>query len=354
MDSLRGLAALGVAFFWHYQHFITIDSAPFRSIGYWLYHFGWNLVDLFFVLSGFIFTYVYMEKIKERRISFTEYGLLRFSRLYPLHLLTLLVVTLLQVFRSIEFGNFFIYQNNDIYHFLLNVFFMQDGWVEYGFSFNAPTWSLSAEVVAYILFFVILFKFPKRYSLFFALLIVVGLLIAKMKLNVPLLNDSMSRVFIGFFIGCCTFKINKLLVSKRAKRIIKYSSLFILVIVTFIGICIGHIAFGNWPIVYTLLIYPSIIIFVLNSELFTRVLSIPPLTYLGALSYSIYLWHFPVQLTIKTLDDFFKLNLDYSTRLVYISFVFLTLLVSVLSYEFFEKPALMFLRNKIKQSSLIM
>ncbi|MFC3771488.1 acyltransferase family protein, partial [Paenibacillus sp. GCM10012303] len=88
LDSLRGIAAIGVAFFWHYQHFIPQSESPFRSIAYWFYQYGWLLVDFFFVLSGFIFAYVYTEKIAGRTITFKQYSLLRVSRLYPLHIIT--------------------------------------------------------------------------------------------------------------------------------------------------------------------------------------------------------------------------------------------------------------------------
>ncbi len=77
---------------------------------------------------------------------------LRFSRLYPLHLATLLLVALGQVLVSHFFGSWFIYGNNDITHFIGQLFFAS-AWFEN--SFNGPTWSVSVEIFLYILFFLV-------------------------------------------------------------------------------------------------------------------------------------------------------------------------------------------------------
>src|ERR1700675_2139648 len=94
LDSLRGLAALSVVF-WHWQHFYALtgrwqpgwqrSSEPLYEFFRPLYDEGWAAVDLFFPLSGFIFFWLYGESIRERRIVASEFALLRFSRLWPLH-----------------------------------------------------------------------------------------------------------------------------------------------------------------------------------------------------------------------------------------------------------------------------
>src|SRR5262252_1542846 len=93
LDGLRGLSALGIAVFFHFQHFGG-DLAAYplaRHLPFtWLYTHGFVLVDLFFVLSGIIFTYRYLAPVAEGKVTGRQFFLLRFSRLYPLHLLTLL------------------------------------------------------------------------------------------------------------------------------------------------------------------------------------------------------------------------------------------------------------------------
>lgn len=104
LDVLRGLAALSVVF-WHWQHFFftgtnigTFDVArfPFYEWVSVLYTKGLLAVDLFFSLSGFIFYWLYSERVSEGQVSPGNFAFLRFSRHYPLHFATLLVVAVVQ------------------------------------------------------------------------------------------------------------------------------------------------------------------------------------------------------------------------------------------------------------------
>jgi peptidoglycan/LPS O-acetylase OafA/YrhL len=78
LDAIRGIASLEIAFFWHYSHFarpyqldsLPIDQAPFFYIFPFsmLYKFGYAAVDVFFILSGLVFSYVYWDKIVSSRL----------------------------------------------------------------------------------------------------------------------------------------------------------------------------------------------------------------------------------------------------------------------------------------------
>jgi peptidoglycan/LPS O-acetylase OafA/YrhL len=116
LDVLRGVAALCVVF-WHWQHFFYVGAelAPsflaskqplFGSLSL-LYGYGWLAVDLFFSLSGFIFYWLYSIQVSSRAMRERDFLVLRFSRLYPLHLLTLLWVAILQFVFSRMTGSFF-------------------------------------------------------------------------------------------------------------------------------------------------------------------------------------------------------------------------------------------------------
>ncbi|WP_252221729.1 MULTISPECIES: acyltransferase [unclassified Clostridium] len=349
LDSLRGLAAIGIAFFWHYQHFNPQNGYPFSGKAYWFYNYGWSLVDFFFVLSGFIFCYVYKKRIKNHELSFKKYAILRFSRLYPLLFITLIFVTTIQSLRMLLIHNFFVYPNNDVYHFLMNLFCIQSGWFESGFSFNGPTWSISCEIVAYVLFYIFIYKLHENRKYIFAYIgmVFLGLFIVKTGINYPLFNGNMERVFIGFFIGCFVYEFNNFInVSKYKNKIILLCTA-ILLGVTISSSIWGNVILGNWTVVYTVLIYPLIILVALNVSVVNSILSIRPISYLGDLSYSIYLWHFPVQLSINTIDKIFNLNFNYSSKHMFFTFVFITIIVSILSYELIEKTVNKNLRKKL-------
>ena len=106
LDISRGFASLSVVF-WHWQHFAFVgtslpqdfmrESLPLYEILRLFYEKGRLGVDYFFLLSGFIFFWRYRESIKDKMVSARAFFVKRFSRLYPLHVLTLLIVALLQM-----------------------------------------------------------------------------------------------------------------------------------------------------------------------------------------------------------------------------------------------------------------
>ena len=105
LDALRGLAALAIAAFWHYQTLgapyqpqgVPFQQAPLYDapVIHKLYRYGYLAVDLFFMISGLVFHRVYGRAISTRAISARRFFSLRFSRLYPLHALTLCIAAAL-------------------------------------------------------------------------------------------------------------------------------------------------------------------------------------------------------------------------------------------------------------------
>lgn len=144
LDGLRGLAALGV--FLHHVAFFCGD----RAVGLplllwpagWIIERGWALVDLFFVLSGYVFAHAYGAPGQLRVPgAMADFWVARIARLWPLHLATLVLFSL------IGWG-----RGNDLWHFILNVLMLQGFDLKAPFSFNLVSWSLSAELLAYALF----------------------------------------------------------------------------------------------------------------------------------------------------------------------------------------------------------
>lgn len=166
IDFLRGIAAISVLI-WHYQHFyfgssITVDISsqrdiqPLYSFLQFFYTHGHIAVQFFWILSGFVFFHVYHLKQDVGAKTFFSH---RLARLYPIHLLTLFLVAILQFINIKLLGAFQIYQFNDLKHFILNLLFASHWGFQDGFSFNAPVWSVSVEVVVYFLFYAILKTF---------------------------------------------------------------------------------------------------------------------------------------------------------------------------------------------------
>ncbi len=131
LDLLRIIGAVGVVVHhWPYFFFSAAKGAtaydvtrlPLAPILSLFYRRGMLFVDLFLCLSGFVFYWLYAERIHLRRIPLRDFVVLRVSRLYPLHLLTLGWVAVGQVVFRLLTGTYFVYRHNDVYHFILNLF----------------------------------------------------------------------------------------------------------------------------------------------------------------------------------------------------------------------------------------
>jgi len=351
LDSLRGIAAIGIAFFWHLQHFgYTQEIAsqqPYYSIFKWFYSYGWNLVDLFFVVSGFVMMYVYAEKIIHKQLKFDDYIILRLSRLYPLHIIALLLVTFFQLFRvSLHFSPF-IYENNDVYHFLLNIFLLHGGFFERGFSFNGPSWVITSELVAYIIFFFIISKIKSKYIAFFGM-IILGIFILKCRLYLPFFNPNIARGLAGFFIGCITYKLNDVFFQSKTRKNFLIVSGLILLFISIIAIDLQTnfttFQLGEY-ISLPILVYPLLIMVVLNVSFLNKSMSLAPLIFFGHISYSIFLLHFPIQILIDTATKYFGLT-SYSYAIFYL-FIAMTITSSWFTYKYVEAPLMLFLRRRL-------
>lgn len=124
---------------------------------------GYVGVSFFFLLSGFVLSYSYKEKIVDRSLGFVKYALLRLARLSPLHFMTALPFILFAFYKS----------DLNLPKLFLNIFYLQS-WVpssSYYFSFNAPSWSLSNEMFFYICFFPLVFVRSGNLLKFFIVLL---------------------------------------------------------------------------------------------------------------------------------------------------------------------------------------
>ena len=158
IELLRFACAFSVLV-WHYAHFTFGSSGqvqrceyPFYWIFKLFYEKGYFSVQMFWMISGYIFFWKYGSAIAKNEISFKKFAIWRFSRLYPLHFVTLILVAIMQFIFFKQNGVFFVYADNSIKDFVLQLF-MANFWLpEPVHSFNGPIWSVSVEIIAYIVF----------------------------------------------------------------------------------------------------------------------------------------------------------------------------------------------------------
>ena len=112
---------------------------------------GYLGVELFFVLSGFVISYVYQEAVEQGRFRYRDFLWARLARIYPLHLLTLAAVALMGA-AALAAGVAVGTEVLDLGALPANLLLVQAWGLSPSASFNHPSWSISAEWFAYLTF----------------------------------------------------------------------------------------------------------------------------------------------------------------------------------------------------------
>ncbi len=363
LDVSRAFASLAVVLF-HWPHLagaLAVDddlklrvSQPFYGVFKLFYESGHLGVQYFFLLSGFIFFWLYNESIRGRKTSVSVFWIQRFSRLYPLHFITLVMVAVLQLVYVSRVGDYFVYGHNDLYHFVLHLGFASAWGIHEGWSFNHPVWSVSIEVVLYAGFFVMAFLgLGRKYLCLLASCGAMGLS--------PYFSNP---VFVGaamfFFGGFILHVISEEKGSDRRALIIVSLVASISWVLVFLNVYV--INFTEWLSPLDLFglrldrLFVQYILFsstvaalalweIHRGELLGR------LSWMGNITYSTYLLHFPLLLTFALLYRFGWLPENFYLRPLFLVLFFLILIPASYSvYIKIERPTQNWLRAKLGRS----
>jgi peptidoglycan/LPS O-acetylase OafA/YrhL len=150
LTSLRGLAALTVLLF--HSSSLALAHLDGGNTGFALLKIwgrGHLAVDLFFFLSGFVLTHVYGNLLTEDRTWRAVGGFLwaRFCRIYPASAFAAVVCTLQLIPGGMRFPG----GQSLGAQLVANLTLMQVPWLD-GVLLNPPSWSISAEFYAYLMF----------------------------------------------------------------------------------------------------------------------------------------------------------------------------------------------------------
>ena len=337
IELLRFLSAASVVIY-HYQiyffqmnHFNEVnilenlESLPFNSILNLFYKFGDYGVHMFFCISGFIMSFVYLDKTKE--VNAKKFFISRFSRLYPLHFITLIVVLFIQQFSLNTTGTYQLFNFNDLYHFILHLGLVSAWGFEKGMSFNQPIWSVSLEVICYFLFFICLTRLKKINLIKTSIFLVTIVIYNKFVIGPSDTHSDLISCLQLFLTGMVVFQLNKKF--KKSYLVIFSIALLLLSML------------GNFKIFF---FCPAVLlIIVLFENNFVRVISKKIFSFFGNLTYSLYLWQTPFAiifiLIVKDNTDVFYTHKFFATY-----FVFLIIL-SATSYYFLEKKLQKLIKN---------
>jgi peptidoglycan/LPS O-acetylase OafA/YrhL len=349
LEVIRFISALSILVY-HYQHFFFTlykptnfikEQQPLYRFLSLFYDYGFCGVQVFLCISGFIFFWKYREKISSNTITYKKFFVLRFSRLYPLHLATLMLVLFLQAIYYYKKEYFFVYQNNDITHFICQLFLVSNWGIVRGFSFNGPSWSISVEVLIYCLFFLMLKKISKSFLINVAVIAIC--LLAKYLKVQSTIFDYLAFFYIG---GLSAIAFKQIQGTKYAKQI-SYISLFILLTSPLL-IYITNIYQQKHFTILFLMSYTPILLFFCAHRFRVKPLIQKTIEAAGNMTYSSYLIHFPLQLSIVIYFMVVEKEIPYYSELFFAGFMFTTLFASYYIYRFFELPT----QNRIRKSWL--
>lgn len=341
LTGIRGVAALIVVGF--HMHLLTLWPGTLLMRGY-------VGVELFFVLSGFILSFVYDRAFASGAATWPRFIALRLGRIYPAYFVVFLLCLLMQA--AIELLHLPHGEASDygLAAFAVAYALMVQSWGLFAeHDFNGPAWSISAEWLCYLAFPLLLrLTRPVRgvvpvlgvIALCLVLYFFIGRdggLIFSAKVFTP-------RVVMCFVIGMMLWRLTTFeLGANRALGWITDAAAVALtalvlanpthelaapLIVVLIAVLLFGLSYGRGGTAW--------------------LLSRPAMLYLGEISYSIYLLHWLVLLTTMRLWNFIPPQWTGRNHLAAsLVAVALSLLLAALLYHLVERPARAWVRDRV-------
>ena len=347
IDSLRALAVLAVIIY-----HVDVNYLPGGFLG----------VDLFFVLSGYLISSLIIKEYRKTgSLNLYNFYIRRARRLLPaVYFMITIGLVVMVLFNEVLlrkshldaiFG--YIYSSNWWYIFHK---------LDYFDSFGAQSpfkhlWSLAIEEQFYMIFpllFLLInrkkkskdgtYKLNKNF-----LYVVLGLILVSLIAHILLFDiNNISRIYFGTdtrafsllvgVVGAILYPMEKLHAKVTPQQNIMYSVVSLVSIATLITVMIYTSEYNTWLYRGGFLLVAILGLIVIISSgkqhtLMSRLLSFKPVVFIGKISYSLYLWHFPVLVLTTPVSEIGNPNIIFV-----ILRVILTFALATASYVFVETP----------------
>lgn len=333
LDGLRGIAAFLVVL--AHASGAKIHFAPFLDFT----NMGFLGVLLFFMLSAYLLDRQIALAIKEKRATlryWLNYALRRFLRIYPLYFAALLF-------------NYFLWNHNKLYAYSIHSYelivkhlLLQDG--------KGVFWSIPVEFTYYLLSPLILLFIDKviKWNILNVVLFLLFLTAGVSYYNTIFFPEKIStlKYLPVFLVGTIlslvevftnTFKS----FTARDKRTLDILAILAILLLLSVFKSVYQVFIGTgWPfhklnfyIFYAILWVAILIAAKYSKGIIYHFLAFKPIRFLGVISFSLYLFHWPVLLFIQHSGFFADATKIYA-------FIILSVLFSTITYLLIERPFL--------------
>jgi peptidoglycan/LPS O-acetylase OafA/YrhL len=349
LTSIRFFLALGVVVFhyhnqWPWNDFAVTGLFERARLG----------VDAFFILSGFILAHVYDRELVEGRFKYGRFIAARVARIFPLHLAGVAFMVALVLAARIVGAEFDDrgYTLDGLFRTMLLVQSWLPAPERVQWNWNGPSWSLSAEWFAYLLFpffawigmrwrtrpwllltlsALVFFGFDAVYRDLFGRIL-------------PHAEESLGimRITPEFLYGVALYRLGQRLEVGRLAAI-SVSALVGILLLTSMHLKVDDRLIV--PIQGALILSLAL----LSKAGADRWLAARPLTFLGEASFALYLFHMPLLLLWKNVfGELTGRSSDYVMQPLELAGLFaLTLAVACAGHVLLEVPARNFIRRWI-------
>ena len=339
IDGLRAISVFAVIFY--HANFVYFENEIFSG--------GFIGVDIFFVISGYLITSLILKDLYNNNFSIIDFYTRRIRRIIPVLLFVIIFfIPIAYIFFLPSSLIDFLYSVISTLIFSSNFYFHHTGLIYGGPDSSLKpllhTWSLAVEEQFYIIFPIILILFRKilkKYILHIFILFFFASFISTQIISIkyPLYNFYFINVRIWEILAGSTIAYLNINSIKYNNKYTNYLPILGMVLIS-LSIFLLYDEM-SLPSIYSMpaVLGTCLIIYFANSESFlTRFLSLRILVFFGLISYSLYLWHFPL---FAFYNYIFFENESFLVKILIIIF---SLILSCLSYLFIEKP----FRNKKK------
>jgi len=346
LTSLRFIFAF-IVFLSHLDFLLQSKNETSRNLFKHILFEGYIGVSFFFILSGFILSYKYQAVLLKDKKAKKDFWRARFARIYPLHLLTLLLSL------PLVFSEFFQNKIKFLTNFIINLTLTQSYFPQrtVHYAFNGPSWSISDEAFFYLVFPLVIFVFFKPIQNFYRLLflaiiiVVTGLFVLPENWHHFVFYIFPPVRFVDFMIGMGLYNLYVYVRQhKPSVHMARWEWFSILLFGVFFyfheQIPVGF----RYSAYYWLPMSLIIFVFAFQQGQISKFLSNKYLFIAGEISYGFYMFH---QLVIRYFLKYFPAMFEKEWLVISLMFS-IALIISYFSYHYFETPLNRYIRNSAK------